>query len=105
MSLEYPCIYYRGNGLCSYGGDFSDANICVFGPCENETPSRGDKIRTMSDEELASALVRYEGTEKRTTVYGGHEHIFYGPKGERCDTREEAVGRWFAWLRQPAEED
>lgn len=56
MSREYPCVYYRGNGLCRYGGDESDANICVFGPCENETPSNGDKIRTMSDVELAEYI-------------------------------------------------
>lgn len=80
-------------------------DACVFGPCDNETPSHGDKIRRMSDEELASVLVRYEGTVKRTTVYGGHEHIFHGPNGEKCGTREYAVQLWTDWLRKPEKED
>lgn len=67
--------------------------------------TNADKIRDMSDEELAFALVKYEGTEKRTTPYGGHEHIFYGPHGEKSGTREYAAQLWEEWLRQPAEED
>lgn len=53
MSKEYPCVYYRGNGLCRYGNDESEANVCVMGPCPYQTPSNGDRIRVMSDEELA----------------------------------------------------
>lgn len=67
--------------------------------------TNADRIRSMSDDELASALVRYEGSEKRPTPYGGHEHKFYGPNGEECGTREYAVQMWTDWLRQPAEED
>ena len=57
-----------------------------FGPCDNETQSRADKIRRMSDEELASVLVRYEGTVKRTTVYGGHEHRSAGRENTLCSS-------------------
>ena len=102
MSLEYPCVHHK-NGWCYFDPKQPDA--CVFGPCSNETPSHGDKIRIMRDEELAEVLVKYEGTEKRTTPYGGHKHIFYGPNGEKCDTREQAVQLWTEWLIQPAEED
>lgn len=102
MSREYPCVHHK-NGWCYFDPEQPDA--CVFGPCDNETPSHGDKIRRMSDEELASVLVRYEGTEKRTTVYGGHEHIFHGPNGDKCGTREYAVQLWTDWLRKPAKED
>ena len=54
---------------------------CVFGPCSQETPSNADRIRTMSDEELAKWL-EYEG-------------------GGAC---AEVCG-WLDWLRKPAEED
>ena len=66
--------------------------------------TNADRIRAMSDAELAFALVKYEGTEKRPTVYGVHEHIFHGPNGEPCGTREYAVELWTGWLQQPAED-
>lgn len=73
--------------------------------CPDVVFTNADRIRAMSDEKLASALVKYEGTEKRATPYGGHEYIFYGPNGEKCETREQAVQLWTKWLRQPAEDD
>lgn len=78
-------------------------------PCGAYAPkavTRGDRIRMWlaSDEELASFLVTHEGTEKRPTAYGGHEHIFYGPNGEVCGTREYAVKLWFDWIGQPVDE-
>ena len=65
--------------------------------------SNGERIRPMSMEELANFMLRNEGTEKRRTVCGGHEHIFYGPHGEKCETRNDAVKLWEDWLLQPAE--
>lgn len=61
------------------------------------------KIRTMSKEKLAQRLLRYEGTETRATPYGGHEHIFHGPHGETCGTKEYALQLWMEWLDEPAE--
>lgn len=58
-----------------------EANICVMGPCPYEKQSNADRIRAMSDEELAEWL-EYEG-------------------GGAC---AEVCG-WLEWLRQPAEED
>lgn len=104
MSLEYPCIYYRGNGLCSYGGDLTDANICVFGPCENELPSRADLIRHMSDEELARWI---------NQLAEGETMIHYCRELPECDDDLERdtpipLERYeqcvLHWLRQPAEE-
>lgn len=96
MSLEYPCIYFRENGLCSYGGDLSDANICVFGPCDNETPSNGDKLRRMSDEELAEWLTypvcKHADCALKCPVIPENKNI-------KC------VQNILNWLRQPAEED
>lgn len=104
MSLEYPCIYYRENGLCSYGGDLTDANICVFGPCDHETPSRADLVRRMSDEELAQNINRLlEGEisspycRELPECDDDLERDVLIPL-ERC---EQCV---LNWLRQPAEE-
>lgn len=68
MSLEYPCIYYRRNGLCSYGGDLTDANICVFGPCDHETPSRA-ALRRMQVE-TGSLVCLGCGQEHNCGVHG-----------------------------------
>lgn len=52
MSKEYPCVYYD-NGKCTkYSGDEA-ISFCVLGPCSDETPSNADRIRQMSDDELA----------------------------------------------------
>ncbi len=74
-------------------------------PCEDETPSRGDKIRRMSDFEIARKMVEYEGTVKERTRYGGHKHTFFGPHGEECEDKYQAVALWYGWLMEPAEED
>lgn len=67
--------------------------------------TNADRIRAMSKEELAQRLLKYEGTEKRATPYGGHEHIFHGPHGETCGTKEYALQFWMEWLDEPAEVD
>lgn len=72
---------------------------------EEKRKTNGDRIRAMSDEELAQRLLRYEGIETRATPYGGHEHIFHGPHGETCGTKEYALQLWMEWLEEPAEVD
>lgn len=67
--------------------------------------TNADRIRAMSDWELAIAAVKYEGTVVNATRYGGHEHKFYGPHGEPCANKEQAILMWFNWLQSPAEED
>ena len=62
MSIEYPCVYHK-NGWCHF--DKSQPDACVFGPCENETPSNGDKIREMSDEEILKLLNQVYSTGSR----------------------------------------
>lgn len=66
--------------------------------------TNADRIRAMSDEELAQRLLRYEGTETRATPYGGQEHIFHGPHGETCGTKEYALQLWIEWLDEQAED-
>lgn len=59
MSLEYPCVYYK-DGLCRRDPD--DVDVCVLGPCTDETPSNGDRVRQMSDEQLAEFLADWAET-------------------------------------------
>lgn len=70
------CKFEHDEDCCNSG---SPQYMCKCKPdvCHSAVPmTNGDCIRSMSDEELASSIVKYEGTEKRTTPYGGHEHIF-----------------------------
>lgn len=55
MSKEYPCVYYD-NEKCKKFSDDEVTSYCVMGPCHYETPSNSDRIRAMSDEELARFL-------------------------------------------------
>ena len=55
MSKVYPCIYCTDDLKCTRWPDEA-MNFCVLGPCKYEKPSNGDKIRAMSDEELAEWL-------------------------------------------------
>ena len=55
MSREYPCIYYDEQ-KCKKLSEDGYTSWCVLGPCSHETPSNADRIRAMSDEELAALL-------------------------------------------------
>lgn len=105
MSMEYPCIYFEKDGKCRKFSDNTAISYCVMGPCPEQKLSNVDRIRSMSDWELAVAAVRYEGTVVIATRYGGHAHKFYGPHGEPCANKEQAILMWLNWLQQPAEED
>ena len=68
-----------------------EANVCVMGPCQHETPSNADRIRAMSDEERAKWFLSL-GICIRDL------------EDVRCDgirCRECRIN----WLQQPAEED
>lgn len=60
MSKWYPCIYCTEDLKCTKYSDDGSISFCVLGPCHDETPSHGDKIRAMTDEELADWLVLVE---------------------------------------------
>lgn len=61
MSREYPCVYYYGNGRCKKFEEPGYIDYCVLGPCQHETPSNADRIRAMSDEELADVVANGVG--------------------------------------------
>ena len=99
MSREYPCIYFEKDGKCrKFSGDTA-ISYCVMGPCPEQTLSNADRIRAMSDEELAEFL----------------EHVHVDPCSACCDNlywcrRNNAPEPFcqkhlFIWLQQPAEED
>ena len=79
MSKDYPCIYWN-DGKCKKFSDDSVTSWCVWNPCNSQTPSNADRIRSMTDEELAECL--YE------IGYNG----WSAPEGT------------LEWLQQPAEE-
>ena len=56
MSKEYPCVYYD-NEKCKHFSGEGVTSYCVLGPCSHETPSNADRIRAMTDEELARFLI------------------------------------------------
>ena len=80
MSLEYPCVYYKPGGLCEKYSTDGITSYCVQGPCPDQSLSNSDRIRAMSDEELAPLLC-FEGWQMSEV--------------QEC----------LEWLQQPAEED
>ena len=62
MSKDYPCIYWN-DGKCKKFSDDKVTSWCVWSPCASQTPSNADRIRSMSDEELAMLLyeIGYDG--------------------------------------------
>lgn len=56
MSMEYPCVYFEKDGKCRKFSDDTVISYCVMGPCSEQKLSNADRIRSMSDEELAVFL-------------------------------------------------
>ena len=59
MSRIYPCIYCTDDLHCTKYTDDNYESWCVLGPCQDETPSNADRIRAMTDEELANMWCTY----------------------------------------------
>ena len=79
------CVHKTEEGLCrkySVGGDTS---YCVEGPCPDEVPSNSDRIRAMSDEQMAKDLINM---------------IM-----ELCEDGEPCYDFALDWFKRPAEED
>lgn len=85
MSMEYPCIYFEKDGKCRKFSDNTTVSYCVMGPCPEQKSSNADRIRAMSEEDMATELIN--------TIF------------DLCKDgvpREDYV---LNWLRQPVEED
>ena len=92
MSIDYQCVHWD-KGKCEKFSDHKVTSWCVEGPCASQTPSNADKIRSMSDYELAQMLTVGKGT------FACFKCLEFGD-GEcsmKCDER------CLEWLQQPAE--
>lgn len=98
MSMEYPCVYFEKNGRCRKFSDDTAVSYCVMGPCPEQTLSNADRLRAMSDEELAEFISRIEIGDFGPQVYG---KTFC----DMCKGQYECDDCRLWWLQQPAEED
>ena len=96
MSREYPCIHYKHDGVCAKYSANGDLSYCVQAPCPDETPSNADRIRSMSDEELAEFLSDFKDCAKDCLVGKGVKDC-----SGICATSETLR----MWLQQPEEEE
>ena len=104
MSMEYPCIYFEKDGKCRKFSDNTAVSYCVMGPCPEQKSSNADRIRAMSDEELAELLISAdfcEGCEYCDKV-GICRYCEAHPDGVLADGCRQATRKW---LQQPAEEE
>lgn len=98
MSMEYPCVYFEKNGRCRKFSDDTTVSYCVMGSCPEQTLSNADRLRAMSDEELAEFISRIEIGDFGPQVYG---KTFC----DMCKGQYECDDCRLWWLQQPAEED
>ena len=96
MSKDYPCVYWN-DGKCKKFSDDKVTSWCVWGPCDSQTPSNADRIRTMSDMELAIHL--NIGWECSTCK----EQIWIDNKFSLGDCDMNCVGHCLKWLKKPSE--
>ena len=97
MSMEYPCIYFEKDGKCRKFSDDTAISYCVMGPCPEQKLSNADRIRAMSDEELAEFISRIEIGDFGQQVYG---KTFC----DMCKGQYECDDCRLWWLQQPAGE-
>ena len=91
MSKEYPCVYFEKDGVCRKLSSDTDFQYCVMGPCPHETLSNADRIRSMSDEELAEFIDKCEAAG-------------YNDSSIARDENDQLMDM-LDWLQRPAEED
>ena len=94
MSMEYPCIYFEKDGRCRKFSDDTAVSYCVMGPCPEQTLSNADRIRAMSDEELAKFIANPCQCAVEPECDGYRE----------CGN-DSCLKHLLEWLQQPAEED
>lgn len=78
------CIHKREDGSCAYRSCAAVTAYCVDGPCDDEVLTNADRIRAMSDEELARFLAYTWATSARAW--------------------QKDPGETLVWLQQPSEE-
>ena len=94
MSRLYPCVYCTEDGYCEKFSDKEVTSWCVQGPCKDEKPSNGDRIRAMTDEELANLINRIEPK----FCHDGWDYMI------GCDEDKDCVICWLDWLKQEVDD-
>jgi hypothetical protein len=87
------CYYRTDDGKCRKHSDDRFVSYCVDGPCPDDTPTNADRIRSMSDEEMAGFI---DDIQNDAFAADGCGYSLHFP-----DDKETT---WIDWLRQPAEE-
>lgn len=85
------CVYRSNDGICEKYSDNKVLSYCVEGPCEDEVMTNADKIRNMTDEELATWLIYGESDNCECCDYE-----FKNCEGENC------YRSMIRWLKQQA---
>lgn len=95
MSKWYPCVYCTEDLHCTKYAEPGYESWCVLGPCKSETPSNADRIRAMTDEELAKMWMEQgcpKSTWEKPCPYPNED----GTPCHNC---------WLDWLKSPVEVD
>ena len=94
MSKPYPCVYCTEDGYCKKYSDERVISWCVQGPCKDEKPSNADRIRAMTDEEMAEWITELTDC----AVYP------YTRKDDPCiSIGQTCAASWLCWLKQEAQ--
>ena len=93
-----PCVYWN-DGKCKKFSDDIVTSWCVEGPCTSETPSNADRIRSMSDEELAEFLTHINPTNCKDCAFS-HGWRCQPDRDDYSDFEKCKEGRR-RWLQQP----
>ena len=102
MSMEYPCVYFEKDGMCRKFSDDTAISYCVMGPCPEQTLSNADRIRAMSDEELANEMRKRSISTICDIVCQGECKAIATLNETSNEVCKEIIMKW---LQQPAEED
>lgn len=95
-----PFFCYNKNDYCDHNENCDDCDELVFGRGGKQVPSNADRIRSMTDEELAHFLDTFGCCQHCSE----NERLSDNPllRYERCD--EKCLEHCMEWLQQPAEE-
>ena len=103
----FPCVYHgKDNSVCklhSVAGE--ETEYCHFVGCPDRTPSNGDRIRDMSDEELAERLLDLcdEGADSLGELFCDGKNECIDCNGDVLCSDEKIKLCIARWLQQPAE--
>lgn len=95
-----PFFCYNKNDYCDHSENCDNCNVWVLGKGGKKVPSNADRIRAMSDEELAGHL-NCIGWDCH--LCAEHRRLDNEPllRNEKCD--ENCFEHCLEWLKQPAD--